>query len=60
VLPEHTLISHPGHCFIIDVQPIFPCAAVSVRAKNIHSIVPAACRFAVMVEDSIELVIRWL
>jgi hypothetical protein len=60
MLPEHVLISHPGHCFIIDVQPNFPCAAVSVWAKNIHRIVPAACRFAVMVENPIELVTRWL
>jgi hypothetical protein len=60
MLPEYILISHPGHCFIVDVQPNIPCAAVFVRANDIHRIVPAACRFAVMVEDSIELVIRWL
>ena len=34
--------------------------AVSVWVKNIDRIVPAACRFAVMVEHSIELVMRWL
>jgi hypothetical protein len=60
MLPEHVLMSHPAHCFIIDVQPNFPCVAVSVRLKNINSIVPAARRFAVMVEYSIELVMRWL
>jgi hypothetical protein len=60
MLPEHVLVLHRAHCFIIDVQPDFPCVAVTVRAKDVHRIVPAACRFAVMVEDSIELVIRWL
>jgi hypothetical protein len=60
MLPEHVLMSHPGHYFIIDVQPIFPCVTVSVRVKDIDRIVPAACRITVMVENSIELVTRWL
>ena len=60
MLPEHVLVSHRAHGFIIDVQPNFPCVAVSILVKNIDRIVPAACRFAVMVEDSIELVTRWL
>jgi len=60
MLPEHILVSHLGYCFIVDVQPNFPCVAVTVRAKYVDRIVPAACIFAVMVEDSIELVVRWL
>ena len=56
VFPEHVLVSHPGHCFIINVQPNFRCVATPVRGKNIHRIVPAACRFAVMVKHSMELV----
>jgi hypothetical protein len=60
MLPEHILMSHQAHCFIIDVQPTFPCVAVSVRVKNVDRIVPAACRFAVMIEHSIELVMRCL
>jgi hypothetical protein len=58
--PEHVLISHRGHCFIINVQPNFPCVSVSVPVKNIDGIVPASCRFAVMIEHSMELVLRWL
>jgi len=60
MLPEHVLMSHPGHCFIIDVQPNFPCVTVTVLVKNIDRIVPAARRFAVMVEHSIKLVMGWL
>jgi len=60
MLPEHVLMSYRAHCFIIDVQPNLPGVAVSVRVKNIDSIVPAACVFAVMVEHSKELVMRWL
>jgi hypothetical protein len=52
MLPEHVLMSHRAHCFIIDVQPSFPCpcVAISVRVKNINHIVLVACRFAVVVE----------
>ena len=56
MLPEHVASRRPHvpsgslHCFIIDVQPNFPCVAVSGRVKNIDRIVPVACRFAVMVE----------
>jgi len=60
MLPEHVLMSQPGHYFIIDVQPNFPCVAVSVPVKNIDRIMPVACRFAVVIEYSIELVMRWL
>ena len=60
IAPEHVLMSHRFHYFIIDMQPNFPCAAVSVLGKNIDCIMPATCRFAVMVKDSIELVMRWL
>jgi hypothetical protein len=60
LLPEHVFMSHSGHHFIIDVQPTFPCVVFSVRVKNIDGIMPAVCRFAVMVEHSIELVMRWL
>jgi hypothetical protein len=60
MLPENVLMPHRAHCFIIDVQPTFPFVPVSVRVQNIDRIVPAACRFAVMVEHSIELVMRWL
>jgi hypothetical protein len=42
------------------VLPNFSCVAVTVRAKDVDRIVPAACRFAVMVKHSIELVMRWL
>jgi hypothetical protein len=28
MLPKHVLM-YPGHCFIINVQPICPCVAVS-------------------------------
>jgi hypothetical protein len=60
MLPEHVLMFHPGHCFIIDVQPDIPCVTVTIRVKNVDCIVPVACRFAVMVENSIKLVTRWL
>ena len=60
MVPKHVLMSHRAHCFIIDVQPNFPCVAVSVRVKDVDIIVPTACRFSVMVEHSIELVMRWL
>jgi hypothetical protein len=60
MFPEHALMLYRAHCFIIDVQPNFPCVAVTVRAKNVDRIMPAACRFAVMVENPIELVTRWL
>jgi hypothetical protein len=39
MLSKHVLMSYRGHCFIIDVQPIFPCVTISVGAKNIDSIV---------------------
>jgi hypothetical protein len=60
VLPEHVLVSHRAHRVIIDVQPNFSCVAVSVRLKNVNSIVTAARRFAVMVEYSIEFIMRWI
>jgi hypothetical protein len=60
IFPEHVPMLHRAHCFIINVQPNFPCVAVSVLVENIHRIVPAACRLAVMVKHSIELVMRGL
>jgi hypothetical protein len=58
ILPEHVLMSHRAHCFIIDVQPNFPCVTVSVLMKNIDRIVPAIRRLAVMVEHPTKRVIR--
>jgi hypothetical protein len=58
MLPEHVLMSHRAHCFIIDVQPNFPCIAVSVLMKNIDRIVPATRRLAVMVEHPTERIMR--
>jgi hypothetical protein len=60
MLPEHVLKLCRAHCLVIDVQPNFSCVIVSSRLENINRIVSAACRFAVMVEYSIELVMRWL
>jgi hypothetical protein len=60
VLPEHVLISHRSHCFIVDAQLNFICVAVSVLMKTINCIVSAAYRLAMMIEHSIELVMRWL
>jgi hypothetical protein len=57
--PEHVLMLHRTHRFILNMQPSFPAAAVPVRAENINRIVPAAHRLAVMVEHSIQLVMHW-
>jgi hypothetical protein len=43
IAPEHVLMSHRIHYFIIDVQPNFPCVAISVLVKNVDCIMPAAC-----------------
>jgi hypothetical protein len=60
MFPEHVLMLHRARRFIIDVQPNFPRVAVTVRAKYVDRIVPAACRFSVVVKNPIELVMRWL
>jgi hypothetical protein len=56
VLPEHVLMSHRAHCYAAKL----PLCRRLCSVKNINHIVPAACRFAVMVEHSIELVMRWI
>jgi len=59
VLPEHVLMSHLAHDFIVDVQPNFPCVAIAIPVKNIDRVVSATCSLAVMVEHPIEPVMRW-
>jgi hypothetical protein len=56
--PEHVLLPHPAHSFIINVQPSFttPATAVFVRVYDVDRIVPAARRLAMVVKHPIELV----
>jgi hypothetical protein len=61
--PEHILVPYLAHRFIVNVHPSIPATSVSVPVKDIHRIVPASRRLAVVIEDSIEHVVcrlcRW-
>ena len=56
--PEHVLMSHCAHYFIVNVQPNFPCVAVSVLMKNIDRIMSAISRLAVMIEHPTKRIMR--
>ena len=58
MLPEHVLMLHQAHRFIINVQPNFTCATVSVRLKNVDRIVPTTRRLAVMVKHPTECIMH--
>jgi hypothetical protein len=58
VMPKHVLVPHRAHNFIVNTQPSFPTTAISLRMKHIDRIMPAACGLAVVVEYSMELVMR--
>ena len=58
MLPKHVLMSHRAQYFIVNVQPIFPCVAVSVLMKNIDRIMSATSRLAVMIEHPTKRIMR--
>ena len=58
--PKYVLLPHRAHSFIVNVQPTLPTTAISVRVEHVNTIVPAACKRAVVVKYPTEPIVRWL
>lgn len=56
--PKYIPLLHRAHGFIVNVQPSFSTAAVSVQ--HVNRIVSVACGLAVVVKHPIKIVARWI
>jgi hypothetical protein len=61
IASKHLVVPYRAHSFIVNVQPRFefPTTVVTVpiRMEHVDRIVPASCRFAVVIEHPIQLVV---
>jgi hypothetical protein len=58
--PKHVLVPHRAHSFIVDVQPRFHTATVSILVEHVDRIVTAAWGLAVVVKHPMKLIVHGL